>query len=83
MRRPIAVVVTAVAIGVATTPAEAAPPSTYGDCVSSGLLAPSEIFAGPANSNAALAASSEATPGAIQAAVQSDGSSRFTAGVAC
>jgi len=62
--------------GIATS-AGADPPANFGHCVSEGAISPSEGGLGPANSNAHMPS------GAANAAVRSQGNSRWTGAEAC
>jgi hypothetical protein len=62
--------------GVATS-AGADPPANYGHCVSSGQVSPADGGLGPENSNA------HSPSGAANAAVKSEGHSRFSGAFAC
>jgi len=62
--------------GVATS-AGADPPANYGHCGSEGALSPSDGGLGPANTNAHMPS------GAANAAVKSNGNSRWSGAEAC
>ena len=76
MRKLIAIIIAAVAVGVAAAPAGAAPPGNYGQCVKGGLD-PSTGVIGPHNPNAHVPS------GAVNANLQSGGQSRFEGGSSC